>query len=532
MNSRALLFWALVILFVGICCWWVFTFTFRPAVVCRVLPSDTTVATRHVAPAARAAALTTSPAATNIVTALGGIEAGQALSVLRNPGVRKVVKMLGRRYVVTGFVPSLGAHGREAMVFGAWVGGGVSQLLRWGLLDGYVAGFAAHPLSGKRRVWTRPCHDLKPGYSFSFTVHEGVLAGCFSAEPLGVLYVLPRLEQQLPVAALARDWEARSGPAEPADAFRALVKLPGRPHAAPVAVRGALQTVSPERIAATVQCATEPLKAFMPGLEQAPGSTLSLESASVALGGTPSLVLAASVQRVGRMLTAGAGGKKAANLWLQQQMQFAAEGAVYVFAGREAYCGRIMRMKVPSIGVALPLADGVAGKAALHRMLDSLNALYGWGLIATPDSRDARIRIIDSVRSGGLRKLGVDERPAVAVCGGWLIGLSNVAALRRMLAAPRADVEPGWAEQLGRHDATMRGWTDLDESADLFRKALAGYTLISLLQAGGGDATPRYDTPRIKAILDALAQFDQFAFWLDSDANTTTLRVEWVSPFF
>ena len=140
----------------------------------------------------------------------------------------------------------------------------------------------------------------------------------------------------------------------------------------------------------------------------------------------------------------------------------------------------------------------------------------------TPDSQDSRIRVVDSVRSSGLKYLKSDDRLAIALHDGWLIGMSNVAVLRRILAetggdrvlAPTRD-EPG---------GVAVGWADLPASSDLFTKALAGYTLLSLMQGGRVPAT-RYDTAQLKAAIRVLGTLGDVSFWLRPEGDASMLGV-------
>jgi len=139
--------------------------------------------------------------------------------------------------------------------------------------------------------------------------------------------------------------------------------------------------------------------------------------------------------------------------------------------------------------------------------------------------------VLDSVRTGSFKLLGDDERPAIALCGGWLIGVSSVDVLRRLLASADAlEGPPEWASRLATHDdAIACGWGRLPEASDLLTKALAGYTLVSLLQSGTG-ASRRYDTVQLKTAIRVLGQLGQCSFGLDSSDSNAVLRVELTLP--
>jgi hypothetical protein len=203
-------------------------------------------------------------------------------------------------------------------------------------------------------------------------------------------------------------------------------------------------------------------------------------------------------------------------------MLFQGKAPACIFACGGDYYGRIKRMKVPSFGVALRLADNSSGDAAVLKLLDVLTAQCGGGLVVTPDSQDARIRVVDSVRSSGLQYLKSDERLGIALHDGWLIGMSNVGVLRRILAETGVDrvASPIRDEKGG----VAVGWADLPASSDLFTKVLAGYTLLSLVQAGRVPTT-RYDTAQLKAAIRVLGTLGEFSCWLRPEGDVSMLGV-------
>ncbi len=525
MKVRRAIFWILVLLFIILPCWWVFHFPFCPELVCRVIPPDATLATRHIAPAERWLAFAGSPAVAKVAAELGADPAVIA-ETLDSSGLPAVVNFLGSRYVVTGLVPSVGVRSEKALVFGAWVGG-YSQLLRWGLLDRQLGEFTVHRISGRRRVWFRPCHELKLGYNLSFTVHEGVLVGCLSSEPLGVLYFLPRLQRQVPLSSLAQEWREDTDSDDMPDAFKALVAVPCEAGDLDVLLRGGLTEVSSQRLAGRIELPPAAdlgeLGAWIPG--KAAGEVLagSGTPASI-LGQGPTIITAMPVSRVDSLMRLSSD-KGVMRTWATLRDYVRANDDVYMFACGGEYYGRMMRMKVPALGLVVPLNADVDDEAAVRHLLDVLNADYGWGLISTPDARDSRIRVLDSVRSGSFKRLfGANERPAIAVCDGLMIAMSNVDVLRRILSEGNRGAG-AWASRLAEYDATVYGWADLADSSDLMITALAGYTLASLMQSGNS-VPQRHDTAQMKAIIKALGALDQFMFWLQPNDGSAVLRVE------
>jgi hypothetical protein len=161
-----------------------------------------------------------------------------------------------------------------------------------------------------------------------------------------------------------------------------------------------------------------------------------------------------------------------------------------------------MGLKVPSVGFALQVNAETRVDTAATRLADTLNSLYGTGLIAVPDRWNAGIRILQPVKAtGGLAFLGTDERPALAIIDGWLVGMSNVAVLRRVLAAEKPAFAAGFMTA-GLEPVWLYGHARLPVLGDLTGNALAGYALMRLLQTGKAE---RLDTPVVKRFLAGMA---------------------------
>jgi hypothetical protein len=521
MQIKRALFWVLLAAFIILPCWWVFHFPFYPKLVCRVVPSDATLATRHIAPAERCFVLMKSPAVTNVAAAVGA-DARRVSMALELPAVQRLVGILGKRYVATAYVPAMAPQMEPAVLFGAWIGG-YSQLLRWGLADRYFSGFSVHRLPHACRVWVKPCDDIKAGYSLSLTVHEGVMVGCFSSEPLGVLYILPRLLRQAPASKLVADWV--NGPVDVAGPDD--LRFVGFPFSQTFPLCGTLQHVSATDLtmefAAPHLDRTSPLGRLLPS----PKAGLLSAAGRAPLGDCPTLLVEAPVSQIAPSLLTWGAGKNIQGVWSSLQSSFRLEGPAAVFASGGDFYGRIMGMRVPAFGIAMPLAAGVEADAAILEILDVLNAAYGLGLVATPDSRDPRIRVIASVRNSALKRLKGDERLAVAIEDDWLIGVSNVGVLRQMMEPPLSRrARSGECADLCADGSVVTGWANLAESSDLFTKALAGYTLISLLEGGGSAPTKRYDTASLKTAIRVLGEFGDFSAHLRPQSSSLLLHAE------
>ena len=525
MRVRRSIFWFLLLAFIVVPCWWVFHFPFRSELILRVLPDEAMLITRHITPADRWLDLLDSPVVTNVAHSLG-IASTSLDEEFINDDIRALLEIIGGRYLVTGVIPEMGRQQQPALVFGAWIGA-YSQLMRWGLLDRHLDGVTVIPLSKGRRIWQVPCDDIAPGYMLSFAVHEGVLVGCVSREPLAVLYVEPRLSRQVPVTALAQPWVGKVQKNARADELRAVGSLPGGGEAL---LFGSFREVSPVRIEAELEAHTAgspirinswSLPATCKGLVNKGQMPASL------LGNSVSALFALPVVQLGAAVGVFSRDPRPVRLLNSFQKELRQDGGAFLFSGGDDYCGRIMGMKIPSVGVALPLSATADGNSVVRKLVDGLNREFGWGLIATPDANDARIHILSSVRSGAWKLVGGDERPAIAIYDGWLVGISNVGVLRQVLATA-ADTTSQWANRLDSRPALVCGWSDLSSSSELALKALAGYTLASLMSPGGGGQ--RYDSDMLKAVTRAVGQLGELDFGIETRHATMVVHAHLKLP--
>jgi len=500
--------------------WWIFHFPFRPELVCRVIPPEATFISRHIDPALRLNELCESATVTNIISVLGD-DGLDLKDIIEDPAIRKLVNIIGSKYIATGFM--IRNNGEYSFVMGAWIGG-YSQLMRWGLFDRLLIDFDVHKLSNGQRIWVCPCPEIREDYYLSLAVHEGVLAGCISAEQFGVLSVVPRLTRQIPVISMAESW------CEPAeswfdDEFKSFVRMPNGISKGYVYLHGVFSEVYDKKIAVKITVdADGDADAFLQKIfHAAVGSSKKSQVPSRILGKSPGALTAVSISSIQSIIGLFPVSGRDLRLWNKLQGLVRKDEKGFLFACGDDYYGRIMHMKVPSIGFMVPLKSEKKGDAAINSIIDELNAAKGWGVIATRDPRNHNIRIINSVRNGPFKKLNAGERPAVAVLDGWLIGLSNVDVLRRILSE-RDDSESDWGRLYTCHDSAIFGWSDLAETSDLFMKALAGYTLVSLIQ--GNRNSKRYDTGELKAAVKVLGQLGQFAVWVSPSGGSPVLNAE------
>lgn len=471
---------------------WVFTFPYHPSRVLRVVPPEATVVSWHLKPTGHMeAVLRSAPAA--VLLAAGEVSAAEAEAAVADPGVQALLERLAGTGVALAFAPAYGTERSPSLFLGSWVGGVTTHLARYGWLDKSFEGFTVYHI-GRDRVWSGSFPELPAGMQkVSFAVYEGVLAGCASSDPFAAFPLLLALKRHGPLTPLAvplaaytegighfraRQVDDAGNAALWAGAFdvQADGRLTGRvmleeTHGSPPWFAGSADAQS-----------TAGLRAVCPLPADLPAAIVALPLAH-ALATGEELLEPGSRERVMLDVLAGMATR---------------EGGLCAWVSGGDYSGRLMRLKVPSIGFAFQVDAATPVDMAATRLVDTLNSLYGTGLIAVPDRTHSGIRILQPVKDkGGLAFLGADERPALAIIDGWLVGMSNVAVLRRVLSAGEPSFEAGFMSA-GLAPVWLYGHARLPVLGDLTGNALAGYAFIRLLQTGKAE---RLDTPVIKRVL-------------------------------
>lgn len=469
---------------------WIFTFPFHPSRVLRVVPPEAAVVSWHLKPTECVAALLRSaPAA--VLLAAGEVSSADALAAVGDPGVQALLERLAGIGVALAFSPAHGAERAPALFLGSWVGGLTTHLARGGWLDKSFEGFTVYHV-GRDRVWSGSFPELPAGMQkVSFAVYEGVLAGCASSDPFAVFPVLQALKRHGPLTPLAAPLAAFTGGIGHFRASQA-------DDAGNTALwAGAFDAQADGRLTGRVVLeATQGRPPWFAGLADAQSPSglralcplpADLPAAIVALP----LVHGLSAGEV--VLTPGCREKILLDVLAGMAMR---DGGACAWVSGGDYSGRLMGLKVPSAGFAMQVNAEMRVDTAATRLADSLNSLYGTGLIAVSDRMHTGIRILQPVKDkGGLAFLGADERPALALIDGWLIGMSNVALLRRVVAAGTPAV---FSVVPGLEQVWLLAHTRLPALGELTGNALAGYALVRLLQTG---KVERLDTPVVKRVL-------------------------------
>jgi len=476
---------------------WIFYFPFRPSLVLRVAPPEATVVSWHLQPSGRVDALLRS-APVALLLAAGEVSVADAAAAVEAPGVQALLKRLAGTGMTLAFAPEYGRRGTPALFLGSWVGGVTTHLMRGGWLDKAFDGFTVYRI-GRDRVWSGYFPELPAGMQqVSFGVYEGVLAGCASADPLAAVPLLFALRRHGPLSDLAESLAGRVDGGGVSDHV----------HARFEDASGVASTWTGEfdlradgmLVGQLVQDGAYGNGSWFAGGGWAHGVLAAgLRDGPPIPAGLPAALVAMALEcgvMAGEALLVS-GSREQALLNVLSGMA-ARDAGFCVWVSGGDYSGRLMRLKVPSAGFALQVGADTRVDAAAARLADALNSLYGTGLIAVPDRKNPDIQVFRPVKDAGvLAFLSAEERPALALAGGWLIGMSNVEVLRRVLAAgPSAS--GGWAVDADLERTWVHGHSRLPALGGVAGNAMAGYALLRLLQTGNAE---RLDTPVVKRVL-------------------------------
>ena len=494
-NKRHLLTGLMALVFVIGTAVWIFTFPFHPSRVLRVIPPEASVVSWHLEPTSQMEPfLRCAPA--QLLLAAGELSAEDVLADLEEPGAKALVQRLAGTAVVLGFAPAYGQGNQPAIFLGSWVGGLTTHLARGGWLDQSFEGFTAHRI-GRDRIWTGIFPELPVGFQqVSFGVFEGVLAGCASSDPFAAYPLILALRRHGPLNRLVEPLVEPEG--EVAGYVRGRIDDDDG-HS--LIWSGHVDLQADGRL--TGHLAEESGQARVPGLtvRGVAGESAGLKGLVPLPEALPAALLAMPVDRLLTMADELPVLENRERVLLKAVSELAAEqggGCVWVSGG--AYSGRVMGLKVPGAGFAFQIRPGIPLATVATVLVDRLNAAYGMGLIAVPDRQNAAIHVLRPVRdSGGFAVLGADERPALALRDGWVIGTSNVGVLRRVLDAE--SIAAGEPAATGLHKVWLMSAARLPQLGTIATDALAAYALVRLLQTGRAE---RLDTPAIRRLLGAM----------------------------
>ena len=194
---KRIIFWLIVIVFVGSSIFWVFYVPYDSRAILRAIPSNAAYVSVHENLAGRWSEVSASPLLRSLAFG-AGVSGTNLNAILADPETTKWLDKLAGKQVAIAYVPSLADTRCEAWLFSCWIGG-FSQRLRWYASLGWVKEFKRCEKSGRQQIWSMYVPGLRGNLKVSVAVSEGVLMGCVSQIPQGVRYMIESFDGSRPV---------------------------------------------------------------------------------------------------------------------------------------------------------------------------------------------------------------------------------------------------------------------------------------------------------------------------------------------
>lgn len=515
---RSPLFWLVALLFAGLTVWWTLHVPYAPEQVWKAIPAEAVFVSEHRDLAARWDAFSHNPFTRSLLTTVG-LTPPVLQDLSSDPDSREWLELLTERDAVLAFVPALGDYREPAWVFASWLGGR-SQRLRWSLAWQRGGGFKRGPAHHGRPYWVVENVDLGGEHQLTIAFVEGMIVGCLSRHPEAIREVLDTYDGLMPSVAEVRDVSAR-GPwcTDPAAPDRGWFDPASLERPRPTdrrLVAYEFSELSHDTLAGQI-CSAAPFP-----FAQSTASRLRTDGLDEVLGDLPQAVVVAQ----SAMLLPALEGEKSP-YWVRQcaELLRAQKSATVMLAvlGDE-YSGRFRGIRVPTLMIGIPVPDVAQAVEWVPAAFDRLNARYRWGLISRElAAGDQRFFVIEGTVSSNSASLTLDERPAYAVVGKWLLFSSNLDALRKVAAfagrEAAAGGSPAWARSMNEVPAPAYGWMDLARGGKNLRLAVTTYALKLLLEDPRGTYRVRQQLNDAKAWIDALMPLQICRFWIRSDGT-------------
>lgn len=524
--------WLGVAAVAGVGVWWACVVPYQPGRTYDAVPNGAVLVTRHLDAGARWGDVVRNPVAQSLL-GTAGVPVRDALEAAEDEETRSWVTKLTGQETVLAYVPESNGR-RDAWLGAAWLGGG-AQRLRWQLEWFRPAGYRWMGRVLGCPKWEVEGADVGPGRRLVLAFAEGMLLAAVSADPMAVDSMVLALDR--PSVRLR----------ETDTSFRKFAGLDDREVPDVAWIRGESERLPgggrPGWAAGgfAVELA-EIGRAEMSG-RAAMGTEWTGEDAFPAAGGKPSGGWEGLERILGAAPCAVAVASRATVDWfartpgllgdVRHSLRMVAEAApdrVVLACLDGDLSGRIslgmMRsfglrgIRVPTLIAATPVAGGAGdGLKRLQAVLDSCNARYRAAFVMRPAGVVSDIQMWSLESAGGdewADQLALEDRPACAFFGDWLVVASNLDALRSLAAGKGTQTNdeerPAWAMMAESQTAPMWAWLDIGRAG---KATLDALSMVSMVQrwVPGNDAAGRAATQEllnsVRAWVQSLLPFQE-----------------------
>ena len=461
----------------------------------------------------------------------------QDRSRMTSRGVERIVRRLASRNTVVAYVPELGRQRLPAWIAASWIGL-EGQFLRLGLYDSHLADFQAMTLPNGRRALVLEGGEETGLRGLALVVTEGVLLACFSTDPLAIEEVLSRVEGgAVVVPSLFRRRVAPGDEIQAPD--RVWFPRLGADRCG-AGVKGALTRCGPAGIEGEIHM---PLALFDPltgpvvpnvrGAEKEAGAAseaLSITEAAAWLADAPAVLIAAPFEELGEIFKWPSVHEHVA--FVGEVLREAVEDGspALVCLCRQAYSGRILGFKTPTLVAACRWRDPATFEGALTRVLDGLNARTGWGLIPNVTVvNGCSVVSVQGVKKGIYGTMEDGEPPAFSIVDGWLVCASNGKTLEDLIRKRgQPTVRPArgeWTDTVKVQDGHSVVWADLPHAVKALTRTVAVYDLMWYARRSKRSSGPI--RKGVEAALQALKEMEGMETaqaWTTVEGNSAVTR--------
>lgn len=510
--SRRVVFWVLLLAFVGLFAWWTLHIPYDERALYRAIPPNATVISVHDDVARRWPDIAANQAVEGLLGLFGaGLPGPPDAAWVRD--AQHIVDLFAARRTVLAFVPALGPAGQPAWIVSSWAGGNV-QPLRWRFLAKQIPGLRRQRLADGARAWVARLPEAWPGPAhLSLAVADGVLLGCMAEDPLGVQWLVRRVYARVPPAAVPR----RDDPSVTDRGWVSGRELGFTSPGAGISyqLRDCNETVLAGSMirSGARDAGTAPATRSRPvdGLVATYGDVQRL------LARPADIFMAAHFDQLAALLRSvnllGVA-ERVTNRVADIQPETDVFAALFGGVGS----GRILGLRVPTIIVGIRVKKPKAVLQMVDTILDDMNAQNAWALIPRRSAEaDPPVVVIDSTRGGVYSSMSPGERPALTARGDWLIFASNVARLDHLvpLQEPAGDGAASvWMPPGGLQRAGAYVWADMYPAGQSIRNILAVSSL-GLLARKAPDRAAQLDRlGNVKSLVEAFQTAGTCAVWV------------------
>jgi hypothetical protein len=489
---------------------WVVYTPYQPGRVYRAIPARAEFVSSHLELPARLDDYAANPLALSLFSP-SGLYGERLQALIQRSGFRWLLRVLGGREVVCGYVPGLRHRGESGWVFSSWIGGR-SQLIRWILSVRSIPALKRERTPRGRTCWAMALPGGAGIVRVAFV--EGVLLGClmgsdrlidemidcYDGRQASEIYFYEHLQrlQTCPTGG-ARDFGwinlqargARTWGFNPLLHFR-------------------IDELGADRLRAQF-CSATPL------LDAAPETTPE-QRAWLArwLGPLPFTAMwldawsAAGFAQV-------VGGRAAASV-VEGLLRENGIDTLFLALTAGPYGGQFFEVKIPALVAGGPVLDSEAGLDQMRKAIDRLNTQYQWGLYPREIMVGARrLYVVESANDHVYGRLEMEAKAAYTVCDSNLLVSSSARALMELLARydrPESAAEAAQADWLAEsRSEPVYGWADTRE----FARHARGLTRLHLARRTSQEPPDQIESLR--------REFDHTLAWMD--ALGSFRRAEW-----